>query len=284
MVWIDFILNVAGLLLWLNWRSISDPFARNVPATLSGTLRRAQPVKIKRWHYLFALLALLLFRGMVYEEIGPAVNWTAKIDLYFVVLSFHEAQFSSAQLFSLLSFGRDFVIFHFWLLMLSSINRSQNSTDPIQKMIVLQLSRSARWPAWVQVSVSILAGASMWLIFQPALVYTGVVNRAHSGWHLAGQSLLVGGAVLFSLKYLLPAFLAAHVIASYVYLGRSPLWDFVSLTARNILAPLKRLSLCAGRVDLAPVLGIALIVLLLHVLPGLALLYLDRWNLTLWPQ
>jgi hypothetical protein len=44
MALIDFILNVAALLLWLSWRAIRlDPFIRATPATLAGTLRRAEP-------------------------------------------------------------------------------------------------------------------------------------------------------------------------------------------------------------------------------------------------
>ena len=62
---IDFILNLAGMLLWLNWRSIRfDPLARTTPATLAGTLRRAEPPRMKRWHFLAALAALLLLRGL----------------------------------------------------------------------------------------------------------------------------------------------------------------------------------------------------------------------------
>ncbi len=44
MALIDFILNLAGLLLWLNWRSVRlDPLGKRTPATLIGTLRRAEP-------------------------------------------------------------------------------------------------------------------------------------------------------------------------------------------------------------------------------------------------
>ena len=44
---VDFILNLAGLLLWLNWRSNRfDPLVRRSPATLMGTLRPAAPKKL----------------------------------------------------------------------------------------------------------------------------------------------------------------------------------------------------------------------------------------------
>ena len=62
---IDFILNLAGLLLWLNWRSIRfDPLAKRRPATLMGTLRPASPQKNQRWHLLVFIAGLLLLRAL----------------------------------------------------------------------------------------------------------------------------------------------------------------------------------------------------------------------------
>src|SRR6267143_3555912 len=77
MALIDFILNVAGLLLWFNWRAVRfDPLVKTAPATLTGTLRRAEPSRFKRWHLLATLAGLLLARAFVYWQIGSAANWT----------------------------------------------------------------------------------------------------------------------------------------------------------------------------------------------------------------
>jgi len=87
-----------------------------------------------------------------------------------------------------------------------------------------------------------------------------------------------------SLKYLLPVFLLLHLIVSYVYLGHNPLWDFVSVTSQNILAPLRRLPLRYAMVDFAPLAGALLIFLLLHVVPVHALPWLAKhYHLKLWP-
>jgi uncharacterized protein YggT (Ycf19 family) len=151
-------------------------------------------------------------------------------------------------------------------------------------MISLQLGLLARWPWLAQIAASILTVAVLWIIFHPAMVYAGVTTRAQSNLHLVEQGLLVGVGILLSLKYFLPAFLGVHLVASYVFLGKSPLWDFVGLTARNIVAPLNRLPLRAGRVDLAPIIVIVLTLLLLHTLPNFALAYLGQHNRTVWPQ
>jgi uncharacterized protein YggT (Ycf19 family) len=282
---IDFILNVAGILLCLNWRSVStDPFTSGTPATLLSTVKRAQPMRVKRWHYLAALAGLLVVRAVFYWQVGPAVNWTPKLGLFFVVLTFRGAFFLPSLFFSMLSFLQAFVVFYFWLLVLAALNRNASGSDPIQKMISLQLGSLSRWRWFAQTFTPFFAVAALWIILHPAMVYTGVTNRIPSSLHLVEQSLLAGAAIFLSLKYFLPAFLAVHLVTSYIYLGKSPLLDFSSLTARNILGPLDRLSLRAGKIDLAPIFGIVLILLLLHALPNFALAYLGRCNLTVWPQ
>src|SRR5262245_45128907 len=112
-----FILNIAGLLLWLNWRSVRlDPFTRTTPATLTGTIRRAEPLKFKRWHFLAALIALIFVRALFYQQVGPAMNWTPKLNLVFVAPAFRVNVFAHELLFSALSFIRALLVFYCWLL------------------------------------------------------------------------------------------------------------------------------------------------------------------------
>ena len=73
MSYVDFILNLAGLLLWIKWRSLPfDPFNKRTPATLVGTLRRAAPSHFRRWHLLAGIGLLLVLRALVYWWIGSA--------------------------------------------------------------------------------------------------------------------------------------------------------------------------------------------------------------------
>ncbi len=79
---VDFILNLAGLLLWINWRSTKfDPLNKQTPATLIGTLRRAAPTRFRHWHLLVAIGALLVLRALFYWQIGSAAGWIGKLDL-----------------------------------------------------------------------------------------------------------------------------------------------------------------------------------------------------------
>jgi uncharacterized protein YggT (Ycf19 family) len=282
---INLILDLAGLLLWLSWRSIPfDPLSRATPATLAGTVRRAEPSRLKRWHFLAVLLGLLLLRAVFYWEIGPAVSWTPQLDLGIVALAFRGNVFVTALLFSILSFARTWIIFHFWLLALAIINGRGAERDPIQKMILLHLGWIARWPRSVQAILPALFTAAFWMTVHPLLAWVGVVNPVQSIAHLLEQGVLMGAVIYFTLKNLIPVFLFLYVIASYVYLGASPLWDYVITTSRRVLLPLNRLPLRFGRIDFAPLAGIVLILLLLHALPNLVLSQLSRRNLTFWPQ
>jgi uncharacterized protein YggT (Ycf19 family) len=282
---IDFILNVAGLLLWLNWRSVHfDPFARLRPATLTGTVRRAEPLKIKRWHFLAALFGLLPVRAGFYWLIGPAVDWVPRLDLGIVVLRFQGTAFGQVLLFSFASFISTLAVFYFWLLAITFINGRSLDPDPLQKLILLQLGKVVRWPRFVQVILPGLVAAGLWLAAHPLLAWADIIKPAQSTSHLLGQSAMIGGAIYFTLKTLLPVFLFLHLIVSYVYLGNSPVWDFISLTARNLLAPLNGLPLRTQKVDFAPLVGIVLILLLLVAVPLVVQLLLRQNNLTLWPQ
>lgn len=282
---IDFILNLAGVLLWLSWRSIRfDPLVRTTPATLIGTLRRAEPQRLKGWQLLVALAALLVFRGALYQQIGPEAEWTPKLNLCFVVLAFRGNLFLPALLFSVLSFARLLIICYFWLLALVVINRRNAAPDPVLKLLRLHLGPVARWPWLLQALLPLGLVIGLWAALHPLLVQLEIVGRARSLAHLAEQGSLIGAALYLSLQYLLPAFLFLHLIASYVFLGANPLWDFVGGTARNLLEPLRRVPLQIGRVDFAPVVGVVLIFLLLYGLPKVILWEMANHKASPWPQ
>jgi hypothetical protein len=111
---IDFILNLAGLLLWLNWCSLRfDPLGKRMPATLIGTLRRAEPRRLRRWHLPSALGGLLLLRAVFYWQIGSEAGWAAgKLNLGIIVLSFRSDSFGCILLYSLASFGLTLGVFY----------------------------------------------------------------------------------------------------------------------------------------------------------------------------
>src|SRR5579859_3681082 len=144
---IDFILNLAGLLIWLSWRSMRfDPLVRSTPVTLVGTLKRPEPRRLKAWQVTLVLLAIIGARAVLYWFLGTPANWTPRLNLEFVVLAFRSDSLRAVLVFSCLSFVRAFLVLYFWLATLAIINRSNVEADPIHKLMRLHLGRTTRWP------------------------------------------------------------------------------------------------------------------------------------------
>src|SRR5476649_375914 len=153
MTFIDFILNLAGLLLWINWRStLFDPFEKRTPATLVGALRRAAPTRFRHWHLLATIGALLLLRALFYWQIGSSAGWTGRLDLGVTMLSFPShlsgpgLSFLRMLLFSIFSFARFLGIIYLWLLLLSILDGPM----PTHRLVKTQLGEIDNWPRWMK--------------------------------------------------------------------------------------------------------------------------------------
>ncbi len=226
----------------------------------------------------------MVLRVVLCLEIGAPVDWTPKLNLGFVVLPFRSDTLPTTVLHTLLSTLRLGAILYFWLLVLVSVNRRSNDPDAIGKLLRFQLGRLAQWPAAAQLCFPVLTTAVLWMVVQPALAHYRIATRADSWAHLAGQGLVISIGLVLSLKYLLAALLLGHLVLSYVYLGNNPVWDFVTLTSRNLLAPLHRAPLRFAKVDLVPFGGILLIFLLLVWAPNALVAKLAQHNLMIWPR
>lgn len=281
---IDWILNVVALLLWLSWRSRRfDPLARTSAASLAGTLRRAEPLT-GGWQYLLGLSLLLVLRAVLYWVLGTPIDWTPKLHLGAVVLAFRADRFGSTLLYSLLGFGRALIIAYFWLAVVAILNRAVTEPDPLLRLIRLHLGRVVRWPWPVLALLAPLGMALLWFALHPILTWAGVLEPSHSVSVLTRQSLLLTLALGLSLKFILPVFLLLHFIATYVYLGSSPLWDFVGTTAGRIMAPLGWIPLRFGKLDVRPLISVVLIFLALHWLPAFVESRLAPRGVVLWPH
>ncbi len=252
------ILNVAALLLWINWRGLG--FKEHVPyrSTLIHTLRSAAPTAPGRWRYLAALFVLLAARGLLYQHLGPAMKWVPTLDLGVLTIPFRSDQPLRMMLFSFLSFGALWIAFHLCLILLSLVNRRVPDTQPVQHLVRLHLGWIGRWPAVPKLLLVPLTGA-LWLPLSPLLVQAGLVPGGGSFGSAIQQACLIGAASVTVWEPLLFGILFIHVINSYVHIGRSPLLDFASDTARNILSVLRSVPLCWNRIDFAPVVMMAMI-------------------------
>ena len=256
---VNWILNFAGLLLWINWRSLSLESARATPpASLLSTLRRAEPRARSRWLYLISLVILLWLRSLFYWHIGSEANLTLALDLTAVTLPFRCDHYGRMLLFSVLSFSVLLGTFYSWLLLVSVINRRVPDTEPMQRVVRLHLGWLERCPVYVRVLLPMIVSVLLWSGSSPGLVQLGIIPSPLSKAHLWEQAAVLGMTSYLSWEFLLLAILGAHVITGYVYFGSFPFMNFISLTARNLAQILDWLPLRLGKVDLSPLVGAAL--------------------------
>ena len=274
MALIDFILNLAGLLLWLNWRSVRfDPLGRRTPATLIGTLRRAEPRRLRRWHLLAALGGLLLLRAVLYWQIGAGVGWAAgKLNLGIIELSFRSDSFGRILLFSIFSFGLTLGVLYLWLLLLSILAGPE--PQPFHRLVRMPLGGMDRWARGVKFLLPLMVTATFWWLASWLLAWLQVIPPLVSPVHRIEESLVVGLGSYLAWKHLIGVLLILHLLNSYIYFGKHPFWGYVNAEARTLLSPLRRVPLQAGRADFALVVGIVLVFLAAELAGrGLVLLY-----------
>ena len=273
---IDFILNLAGLLLWANWRSILfDPVNKRTPATLVGTLRRAAPTRFRHWHLLAAIGALLLLRALIYWQVGSATGWTGKLDLGVTMLSFPSnlsgpaSSFLRMLLFSIFSFARVLGIIYLWLLLLSILDGPM----PTHRLVKIQLGKIDGWPRWIKFLLPPVVTALFWGLASWPFGWLHP-KPAMSAAHHVEEALVIGLGSYLAWKFLVGALLVLHLLNSYIYFGRHPFWKYVDATAQTLLTPLQKIPLRAGKADFAPVVGIAFVFLFAELAGrGLASLY-----------
>ena len=266
---VDFILNLAGLLLWLNWRSMRfDPLAKRLPATLMGTLRPAAPAKFHRWHLLIFIVVLLGLRAAAYHWLAPL--WVGHLGLGTVVVQFRSDSFARMGLFSFLSFGGALGIFYTALLLLSLLK----GPDPIHRLVKIPLGRVDDWSAPVKILLPFLIAAPAYGLLVAATAQLHLFPPVETMTLRIEQSVVVALGVYLVWKFPLALLLVLHLLGAYVYFGSHPVWNYARVTAQKILGPLKKIPLRVGKVDFVPLLGLVLIFLIAVALErGLAELY-----------
>ena len=180
MATIDFILNFAGILLWLC--SYAPTFDLLI-GTSSARPGRGGAQRLQRWYFAAALIALLLFRALLYWQIGSAVDWSPSLELSAISVSFRSDFLGHMILFSFLSFAAVLLVFYFWLLLLSLVNGSGPDENPVQRFVRLCLGRIGGWTPPLRMLLPFAAAFLFWLAINPMLVRFNILPAAHSAAH-----------------------------------------------------------------------------------------------------
>jgi len=275
MAWIDLVLNLAGVLLWLNWRAVG--VARSMPppgVSILSNLRSAGPRRTKRWPSLVGLVLLIVLRTPAYQHMGSALSWTAKLDLGVVTLPFSSEFSGRTLLFSVLSFGLALAMFYSWLLFFSILHHRRPDSDLWLTQIRLHLGVVERWPLALKLALIPCVAFAAWCALSPLAEAMSLIPAAPSFALRIQQGMVLGLASFLSWKYPILAVLAAYLLNTYVYFGTRPVWHFVQITATRILVPLRWMRLRTRRIDITPVVAIVLVWLIArYAVPGLLRVY-----------
>ena len=259
MSFVDVILNIVALLLWIDWRS-ERAIVRNPPGgvSLARSLQSTERVVLRPWISLGALLVLLLLRGFFYWNVGTAASWTPILDLGAVSLAWRTDLLPTALLFSLASF---ILVLFAWLsglLLLSLVSRRSAEQHPGERFVRFQIGWLDRLPWILKLPLPLVAAALLWAAASPVLVELQMLPETRSSAQVWREATIMGLCAYIFWKWVLIGLFALHLVNTYVYLGRHPLWEYVSRTGSRFLVPLRFLRF--GRLDLSPVAGVAVVV------------------------
>jgi uncharacterized protein YggT (Ycf19 family) len=261
---IDLILNLAGLLLWISWRAVPfDPLTKIRPATLTGTLRRAEPTRVRPWHFLLALLVLLLVRSSGYWWIGSWAVWSGSVPFGAITISFKAVPdwhgLLRMLIFSFASFASALMTFIISLVLLSLIHPRSSDADICHRFVRIQLGPVHGWSWPFKLLFPFIAVTMLWQPANYLLASAGIIPPALSWLHRIEQGLVLGLSSYLVGKFTVCAVLALHLINSYIHLGLHPIWNYLNTTAKLLLVPLNRFPLRLGKVDFTPLVGIVIV-------------------------
>lgn len=270
---LDFILNLVGLLLWFNWRAARfDPLSKSTPATLAGTLRRAEKTSLKVWHLPLGIVGLLVIRALfynfIYSEFGSALNWAGRVDFGVIALPFcgKTSSLYTMLLYSIYSFGVTLGVFLMWVLLLSMLKSGAMENDSLRQLLRLHLGKMERWSWVTKAFLPLLIITPLWWLGSWLLTSTEILPPVSGTWARIEQAALVGLGSYLAWKYLIIGTLGLYFVSSYVYFGKQPLWQHLDVIARLLLTPLRPLPLRFGKMDFAPIVGAGIILLTAQVI------------------
>lgn len=194
------------------------------------------------------------------------LNWTASLDLVAIALPWRSDYFPRMLLYSFVSFGLTLALFYASLLLLSAANRGVLDSEPGQKLLRLHLGFLEKLPWIFKLLMPFFFGMAGWLLFFPLLQKLGLVPPVKSKSHLWEQAAVLGAAGWLGWRWMLVVVLALHLLNTYIYLGEHPFWKFITLSARNLLKPLKFLQFRAF--DLSALVGLAVVLILAELAPA----------------
>jgi uncharacterized protein YggT (Ycf19 family) len=117
------------------------------------------------------------------------------------------------------------------------------------------------WARWQKLILPFAVTVVSWALAAWLLGWLQIATQPVSMAQRFEEATVIALASYLLWKFPAVAVLGLHLLSSYIYFGGHPLWNYVNTTAQTILRPLKNLPLRLGKMDFAPLVGMALIFL-----------------------
>ena len=271
MLLVDFLLNVAALVMWVSWRGIRGTEAAGTAGTILGNLRAAGVDRPRRWPYLAWLVALLALRAVLYRQMGPSLSWHPAWSAGAATLVFRSDSFVRMLAFSGLGFLSTLLFWYTGLAGILAVSRAPADRDGLTRALRRQAPWLAGWPGWLLLLLVATAAGVTWLGIGPVAARHGLLPPLRDERHLLQQALVVGAGQWCVLRWWVGAVLALHFVHLYVHLGNQAFWEFIQNAGIKLCRPFAFLRV--GHLDASPILALALYWTFLtwagHGLPGL---------------
>lgn len=265
MGFLDLVLNIFAVWLWASWlmrvktqnagyRYGSVSNALNHPSKKQNRVGRHSG----NWKMWVALLILLIARPLLYWDMG--LGWNAVLKFGAVSISFATTNLLAMQIFSLASFIQMLLIFYSWLLLLGIFNygNNLNENNLAHKVIHCLVGRLGNWPVGIRLCLPAMVAMPLWFFFSLILEWTGIFPQQGSIKAIFHESLVMGLCAYLPWCHLLAGLIFIYFLNSYLFLGTSPVWNYLHAITRKLLAFLYMLPLTFGKIDFVPIVGLGI--------------------------
>jgi uncharacterized protein YggT (Ycf19 family) len=252
---VDWILNVAAVFLWIDWRSGRGARPQSA-LSIASTIRPADHSRARGLGSLATLFVILLVRPLFYYTIGSAAEWTAATNFLAISIPWRSDLLGLMYIFSTLSFLKSLCFYYSWLFFVSAVHPlpSTPEEEPMSRFIRAQLAWLDKIPRWLKLFVPSLVAALAWILLSFLLVELELLPSAQKPGAVRGQAAAFALGAILTWKWLILFILLVHLLNLYVYLGTHPIWPYLSSIARKLLYPFSFLRI--GKIDLSPIVGI----------------------------
>src|SRR5688500_5904850 len=162
---INWILNIACVFLWIDWRSGRTGRPQSV-LSIASALRSTARDSTRGLGSVAALMAILFFRPFVYYSIGFAIIWTVSLNFLAVAIPWHSDLLSRMFLFSPIRSAITLGISYSWLLLLAAVNRPTGTAaaeEVMHRLIRGQLGLLFRIPWLLKPLLPSFIAAISWM-------------------------------------------------------------------------------------------------------------------------